>query len=217
MLPVINFPNGVHAFFSYDKKDISVLSANEFAIAEKYGTKRLGDFCTGRYCLRSCTELLGYSGDILVGERGKPLLPDNIAASVSHSKTLCGAIAADTTLFQSVGIDIESIGRVHKDMWHLLFTPNETSQLVCLDEPAQQKLSTIFFSMKEAFYKMQYPLTATYLDFKEVEVIAQQGRYSVKLLTHVNEQFRSGTQVNGTTHSHNDQIITWCLLPSHLS
>jgi len=214
MLPTFHFPEGIHSFFSYEKKDSTVLSANEYAIVEKYGAKRMTDFCTGRYCLRQCTEKLGFTGDILIGERGKPLLPNHIAASISHSKTLCGAIAANTDSFVALGFDIETAGRVHKDMWHLLFTKNETEMLMAMDTEQQQLHTTIFFSMKEAFYKMQYPITGTYLDFPEVEIQMDNDQFYVKLLRNVDPQFTEGSLTKGSMAVHKEQVITWCTMPA---
>ncbi len=213
MIPSRFFPGGICYFFSEEKKDKSILSENEWMIVQKYGTKRLADFCTGRYCMRKCTEQLGFSGDILIGDRGMPLLPNHITASLSHSKNLCGAIAGDKDLFLSLGLDIETCGRVHKKMWYLLFTKNEIEYLNSLDDEQQDFISTVFFSLKEAFYKLQYPLTGIFLDFPEVEIVMINNRFYVKMLRHVTSLFAEGRLIQGSILKYYDQVITYCSLP----
>lgn len=208
------FPEGISSYFTEDRKDANVLTTNERTISATYGSKRLADFCTGRYCLRQSTSPLGFEGEILIGERGMPLLPAHITASISHSKTMCGAIAAHKEQYISLGFDIETNGRVHKDMWHLLFTENETDYLNSLGENEQNLTSTIFFSLKEAYYKMQYPLTGTFLDFPEVEVLADNDTLAVKLLREVNERFITGHITPGYIIQHENQVITYCTIPA---
>lgn len=214
MLPHGFFPADVQYFFSGEKFDRQALSDNEWQQAKSYGAKRLTDFCTGRYCLRRCTEPLGFSGDILIGERGKPMLPGHIAASLSHSKTLCGAIAGDKNRYLSMGLDIETFGRVHGELWYMLFTKRETDFLHSLNKEDQPRAATIFFSLKEAFYKLQYPLTSVFLDFPQVEVEVVNGNYHVRLLQHVNDMFAENILVPGMVTHVDDQIITYCVLPA---
>jgi 4'-phosphopantetheinyl transferase EntD len=209
-----NLPADIHFFFSEEKMDIHVLLEGEREIAKGYGAKRFADFCTGRYCLRRCTEAFGFTGDILIGERGMPLLPRHITASLSHSKKLAGAIAGHKDKYLSVGLDIETCGRVHKDMWYLLFTGNETAFLNSLDDEQRTFLSAVFFSMKEAFYKLQYPLTGIFLDFTEVEIVVEEERFYVKTLRHVTDLFPEGRLTEGKIIQHNDQVITYCIMPA---
>ena len=210
------FPPGVHYSFTMEQKDITVLSPQELAQVEKYGTKRLTDFCTGRYCLRQATAPLGFTGDILIGERGMPLLPADITASPSHSKTLCGAIAAHRSLYTSLGFDIETNSRVHKEMWRLLFTQSEIYYLNSLSADEQLLTSTVYFSLKEAFYKLQFPLTHTYLDFLEVEITNDDGQLAIRLLRDVAEGFVKGQLFAGYMHHYNGHVITYCTLPARI-
>jgi 4'-phosphopantetheinyl transferase EntD len=69
-----------------------------------------------------------------------------------------------------LGLDIEEIGRVSPDLWNLVFTENEKKYLSGLSSDEILVQSTAIFSIKEAFYKFQHPLTKTFLDFLDVEV-----------------------------------------------
>lgn len=212
VISVADFPGDIYYYFSEEKHDVGVLVGGELAIVKDYGAKRITDFCTGRYCLRKSTEALAFSGEILVGERGRPLLPGHITASLSHSRKLSGAIAGHKDRYLSVGLDIETNGRVYRDMWYLLFTKNETLYLDSLDEERRSYMSTVFFSMKEAFYKLQYPLTNIFLDFPEVEIVVKDEAFYVKVLRHVSGLFTEGKLVQGHVIRHGDQVITYCTM-----
>ncbi len=206
------FSPGIVQHFSSRQMDASVLVGPEVELAATYGHKRRADFCTGRYCLRQCTAPLGYDGPIMPGQRGMPTLPAHITASVSHSRTLAGAIAAPTTHVRSLGLDIETIGRVHTDMWHLLFSPRETEYLAALSPQERALHSTLFFSLKEAFYKAQFPITHTYLDFHDVELIPTNGSFYISMLRHVNTQFALGAQFPASYLQLDAEFITYCAI-----
>ncbi len=207
------FPEGIIPFFTQHRRGVEVLLPSEAEISAAYGSKRLSDFCTGRYCLRSCTNILGFNGEILIGERGMPILPPGIVGTVSHSKVLSGAVAASANDFQSVGLDIESNGRVNREMWHLLFNDDESVFLDSLSAEDKALTATKYFSAKEAFYKMQFPLSGIYLDFHDVEMLPENGdRLLLKLLSDAGP-FKKGNQFELSTKVAGNEIVTFCALP----
>ena len=214
MVPTDFFPPGIKHYFTTEKHGPEALSEAEQMVSARFGAKRLSYFCTGRYCLRFCMEALGATGDILVGERGMPVLPDGLTASVSHSKVLSGAIAASKRSFASVGVDVETVGRVHGDMWHLLFNRDEIEYLQAIpSEMEREIISTSFFSLKEAFYKMQFPLTATYLDLHDAEVTLSRSGYVLRLLENAGN-LAAGQLFSGGVHYNGSEVITFCTLPA---
>ena len=48
-------------------------------------------------------------------------------------------------------------GRIDRQLWGHLFTDEETEHLLQLESAAQSRQATAFFSIKEAFYKYQFP------------------------------------------------------------
>jgi 4'-phosphopantetheinyl transferase EntD len=207
------FPEGVVPFFTQHRRGVEVLLPGESEIAAGYGSKRLADFCTGRYCLRSCTNILGFSGEIMIGERGMPVLPPGIVGTVSHSKVLSGAVAASASDFLSVGLDIESNGRINRDMWHLLFSEEESAFLHSLSAEGQVLTATKYFSAKEAFYKMQYPITGMYLDFHDVEMLPEQGDNLSVILLNDAGPFGKGRHFEVKAKVAGNEITTFCALP----
>ncbi|MBE2288105.1 MAG: 4'-phosphopantetheinyl transferase superfamily protein [Chitinophagaceae bacterium] len=219
MLPLLSidfrglFPEGIVSFFTQNRRGVEVLLPLETEIAAAYGSKRLSDFCTGRYCLRSCTNILGFNGEIPIGERGMPILPPGIVGTVSHSKVLSGAVAASTNDFQSVGLDIESNGRINREMWHLLFNDNESEFLMTLSAEDQVLTATKYFSAKEAFYKMQYPISGMYLDFHDVEMLPDNGETMLLRLLSNAGPFKKGSKFELSSKVAGNEIVTFCALP----
>jgi 4'-phosphopantetheinyl transferase EntD len=203
---------GLHYYFTDETKNESDLTTAEREAAAGFGAKRRADFATGRYCLRQCTGLLNYKDSVLIGPRGMPLLPPGIVGSISHSPKLCGAIAGAMDQFRSVGLDIESLGRVLPEMWSLLFTEGELDYLNSIAVERQMELATIFFSLKEAFYKLQFPLSGLFLDFPDVEIIAADVGFQVRNRKPVGALFVEGQQTLGYVFRFGEEIITICYL-----
>ena len=158
------------SFFISEKRELPL---NELGIPlnHKFKAKRLSDFSTGRYCARKALEQLGlYDIIIPIGKDREPIWPVGIVGSISHCDKLIGAIVAKKSDHISLGLDIEEIGTVTPDIYDLVFTENEKQYLSSLRGRELQEKSTLIFSIKEAFYKFQHPITKTFLDFLEVEV-----------------------------------------------
>jgi 4'-phosphopantetheinyl transferase EntD len=137
----------------------------------QFSRKRLTDFSNGRYCATKALEQIGIENAIIpIGEDREPIWPEGIVGSISHCDSLTGAIVAKSSDHISLGLDIEEIGRVTPDLWELVFTENEKNFLFSLSKEDQRVKSTAIFSIKEAFYKFQHPLTKVFLDFLDVEV-----------------------------------------------
>ena len=157
------------SFFSEKFFSEAMLTKNERLLTFNWSEKRITEFSTGRYCARKAlTPFELGEQDILVGTNREPLWPAGIIGSISHCDNFVGAVIASTTTLKAIGLDIETIGKVGLELWDLVFTPSEQSFLRTL-EPTQISLySTVLFSAKECFYKLQFPLTRTYIDFKDV-------------------------------------------------
>ncbi|MBW4891623.1 4'-phosphopantetheinyl transferase superfamily protein [Mucilaginibacter sp. HMF5004] len=188
-----------------------VLTAREKALIEHSAEQRIKHFSTGRFCAKQALNKAGIAdGEILVGESREPLWPEGIVGSISHSKQMAGAVVAATGKIFSVGLDIETIGGVRRDMWDMLFTPSEQQFLNSHADDELALYTTILFSGKEAFYKFQHPLTKTFLDFTDVEMSFVNGRFWLKVIKDFagKEVLPTLTQIHFTKQ--NDQIITFC-------
>jgi 4'-phosphopantetheinyl transferase EntD len=165
-----SFPDKTQSYFSSKNHEIP-LEKLGLSINHQFSPKRIADFSTGRYCSIKALEQLGIQNSIIpIGEDRAPIWPEGIVGSISHCDSLTGAIVAKRSDHISLGLDIEEIGRVTPDLWDLVFTEKEKNYLSSLSDEDKLVQSTAIFSIKEAFYKFQYPLTKTFLDFLDVEV-----------------------------------------------
>ena len=165
-----NLSQNIHYFFTSDKFFLSAENLDLHS-NHQFSPKRLADYSFGRYCATKALEQLEIKDVIIpIGKDREPIWPEGIVGSISHCDRLVGAIVAKSSDYISLGLDIEEIGRVTPDLWDLVFTENEKNYLSGLSSDDILVQSTAIFSIKEAFYKFQHPLTKTFLDFLDVEV-----------------------------------------------
>jgi len=132
---------------------------------------RQKEFAAGRLLARALSEQLGLPpAPLRRAEDRAPLWPDDRAGSLSHCDTLCAAAVGKRSAFQSVGVDVETIGRVEEKLWPTLFTEKEADYFSSLAPDTVALETTLFFSAKESFYKCQYPLTQEWVGFQDVEI-----------------------------------------------
>ena len=139
-------------------------------------TARQRDFIAGRRLARAISTTLELPPHPLRrGEDRSPVWPDDRTGSLSHGKTLCAAAIGKRDEIRSVGIDIESVGRVEAKLWPTLFTEREVAYFASLELDQVAEETTLFFSAKETFYKCQYPVTHSWVGFQDVEIQRRDG------------------------------------------
>jgi 4'-phosphopantetheinyl transferase EntD len=201
-----SFPDKTQSYFSSQNHEIP-LENSGLSFNNQYSPKRLAEFSSGRYCAIKALEQLGIK-DVLIpiGEHRAPIWPEGIVGSISHCDSLTGAIVAKNSDHISLGLDIEEFGRVTPDLWDFVFTQNEKRYLSTLSEKEILVQSTAIFSIKEAFYKFQHPLTKIYLDFLDVEINIPQFDF-VKIVSIEIEDFQIIEKNFIKLHTLNNSII----------
>ena len=137
-------------------------------------TARQRDFIAGRRLARAISTL-ELPSPAASREDRSPVWPCDRAGSLSHGKTLCAAAIGKRDEIRSVGIDIESVGRVEPKLWPTLFTAREAAYFASLEPDQVAEETTLFFSAKETFYKCQYPVTHSWVGFQDVEIQRRDG------------------------------------------
>lgn len=133
---------------------------------------RQKEFAAGRELARALSDRLGLPPAPLRRAQDRaPVWPTDRTGSLSHCDTLCLAAVGKRSAVQSVGVDVETIGRVEQKLWPTLFTEKEANYFSSLSPDAVPLETTLFFSAKESFYKCQYPLTQKWVGFQDVEVV----------------------------------------------
>jgi 4'-phosphopantetheinyl transferase EntD len=165
------FPPGVIAAAWRGPGDAAALSAEELHACEGVSPKRLGDFAAGRICARRVLRGFGYNNfSLLVGPDRRPLWPEHIVGSISHTEGFCAAVAARGDAFASLGFDAENIGRVDEQLWPDLFTKNERQELEMRKGFERSMASTILFCAKEAYYKCEFGVEPRWIGFTDVSI-----------------------------------------------
>lgn len=140
-------------------------------ISNRHRNKQL-DFIRGRTCGKMALKKMGFpiaNVELLSEPDGQVSWPEGVVGSISHSKGLAGAIVGWKKDFQSLGLDIELRNRVQPEIWDRLFTEFEQEVLLQFPMELQSEKATEIFSLKEAFYKFQWPITKTFLGMRDVE------------------------------------------------
>ena len=138
---------------------------------------RQEEFAAGRQLARALSDQLGLPpAPLRRGEDRAPVWPSDRTGSLSHCDTLCVAAVGKRNAVQSVGVDVETIGRVEQKLWPTLFTEKEADYFSSLAPDIVALETTLFFSAKESFYKCQYPLTQEWVGFQDVEITRSDSR-----------------------------------------
>ena len=175
--------------------------------------ERIQHFSTGRYCARQALNNLNiFHVSIPKGRDGEPVWPAGIVGSISHSKHLAGAVAARADRLLSIGMDIETIGDITPQMWDTVFVETEQQFLKNFKGDELALYSTLLFSGKESFYKLQPPLTKTFLDFTDVEILRYGSGFCLKMRKQLGHEtlLPEFTPIHFATHG--KQLITLCYL-----
>lgn len=96
---------------------------------------------------------------------GAPLWPDGVTGSFAHDNIVAVAAAGLRTNVGAVGIDVEPATMLPDEMFDLVTTPKERSQIAL--DPYRGRL---FFAAKEAVYKTVHPIDGQFLDYPDIEV-----------------------------------------------
>lgn len=116
--------------------------------------------------LKGCKELLKN------GDQG-PLWPAHVIGSFSHSKSMALCALASRLKYEAIGVDIELIV-TQKKFEVIKRSILRESEMKMLDQFQDKRgliLATLFFSAKEALYKMLNPLVKVYINFHEAYIL----------------------------------------------
>jgi 4'-phosphopantetheinyl transferase EntD len=165
------FPPGALVAELREPGDPAALLPEEALCLKGAVQKRGQEFAAGRACARL---LLGEFGivdfPIKAADDRRPIWPDTLVGSITHTSGFCAAVVAKRESLSAVGIDSEMAGSVKAHLWRGICTPSETAWLRSLPSDEQAAAATLIFSAKEAFYKCQYPLVRERLNFHDATV-----------------------------------------------
>ena len=151
------------ALTSKENSDGELLDG-EISLAAGMKGSRLRDFTCGRHSAHLAQTLLGLPKYPVLQQGRVPVWAQGLSGSISHSQQL--ALAGVTTLWRSIGVDVETVDRVTPKLHNSLFLPDEISTLASLPDSAP----AVAFSSKEAGYKAIYPLVGEFIGFHQASI-----------------------------------------------
>jgi 4'-phosphopantetheinyl transferase EntD len=95
-----------------------------------------------------------------------------VVGSITHTASYCAVVVMPSPPWRSVGLDAEELRRLEPGVVELITTDGERQWLADLPPGAHDDNALLLFSAKEAYFKLQYPLTGRFLDFPEVQIHA---------------------------------------------
>ena len=175
------------------------LGAEIAHVARAVATRR-AEFTTVRACAREALAELGGPTVALVPNPDRsPRWPAGFVGSLSHSSTLCAAVAARASDAGSLGLDLEADGPLDAALFATVCAPAERRALDAMPADRAALRAKRLFSAKEAFYKCQYPLTGTFLSCAQVELAldVEAGTFTVACADLPSELERVAREVRG--------------------
>ncbi len=119
--------------------------------ADALHPRRHGDFLAGRLAARAALRQLGATVLTVGREDQAPVWPSGYCGSISHSAGWAVAIAADSSQWRALGIDIEArIGANRARALRFALSPDE---LRACDDSPDEWASTRAWAAKEAAFK----------------------------------------------------------------
>lgn len=154
--------------------------------------KRLREFRAGRFAARSAIVAAGLiDAPIPIGLDRAPIWPQGIIGSISHCHGLCLAIAAPAQIAQGLGLDVENLAPLPRDLWPTILTNSEITEVGTNGLLAQR-----IFLAKEASYKAQYPQSKTLFDFHTLQVTLNGEKFTARF-TRAIAPFQTTTEIHG--------------------
>jgi len=171
--------------------------------------KRRWEFTAGRLCSRRALTQFGIENfPLLVGNNREPIWPTGIVGSISHTEGYCGVAIARKTDVQSIGLDVECIGKLQKDVWKQICTQQEVSWINSLPSDERQINVALVFSAKECLYKCQHTISRQWLGLHDVMISVNHDIREFRVRFTINNPFAAKTRLNGRYFFYDGYVFT---------
>ena len=193
-----NFGVGVSPLENFEAAPLrSAKAAGRFTVP----SRRKIAFCIGRACARDALKDIGYSAvTIDTGASGEPLWPRGCVGSISHTNNIAAAIVALSPPLQGIGIDLEE----HEPLQDLIMVEIicRSDELIRGFDPSHTvnlQHGKLLFVIKEAVYKLYWPLTMAFLDFQDIRVTVDisAGIFNAELVNPMLPKIAEGRWISG--------------------
>lgn len=141
------------------------LAPEERALIQDSNPSRQNGFATGRRLAKAALTHLGISLQPILRNERKPVWPEFVVGSISHTDHLAVSAVARAMHYQGIGVDVEVISAVDERVANRVLDEDERGWIDALQLPEWR---TALFSAKEAVYKATNPITGEFLGFRDV-------------------------------------------------
>ncbi|RUU45390.1 4'-phosphopantetheinyl transferase superfamily protein [Mesorhizobium sp. M6A.T.Ca.TU.002.02.2.1] len=132
---------------------------------------RRREFRAGRIYARQALRGLGIPESVIpIGHDRAPVWPTGIVGSISHTRSLCAVAVGLSADCLGIGIDIEEDSPLSDELTKLVSLASELKERDVIEGRLGYDLPKLLFVIKEAFYKMHFPLNRRFLTFHDVRV-----------------------------------------------
>lgn len=162
-------PVGVRYAEAFDDAVPAPLFPAEERLLTGAKAKRRGEFATARRCARDALGELGIApAPLLRGPGGAPAWPPGVLGSLTHCAGYRAAVVARCERVRVLGIDAEPAIPLPDGVLGLVTSPGERAALAALAPDVHW--DRLLFCAKEAVYKAWFPITGTWLGFRDATV-----------------------------------------------
>jgi len=180
--------------------------------------KRRAEFGTARMCARHALAELGVPGCSLVPHSDRsPFWPQGVVGSVSHTAGCCVVAVTKEKNIIGVGIDIEPDEPLRPELIPLICTAAELRSIGEIGASTAAWLGKLFFCAKEAFYKCQYNVTKTVMDFHDVELAIDtgMGTFAISQIANVGPEWDLVSRASGKFRRESGFVVATTVLESN--
>jgi len=129
------------------------------------------EFSAGRHCARIAMQQIGHPPCAIPrGLDRAPIWPLGLTGSIAHDANYCVAVVASTHHYAAIGFDLQSVGEVTNELVRHVIRPDEMPGLDMRARPNSADWPTLHFCLKEAAYKVFYPIFKQVIDFRQMRV-----------------------------------------------
>ncbi|WP_435861457.1 4'-phosphopantetheinyl transferase family protein [Streptomyces parvus] len=164
--------SAAHTSSDYESA-VHALFPEEAALVERAVPKRRREDAGVRMCARRAMSALGApaAAPLVSGHRGAPRWPGGLVGSMTHCAGYRAAVVGRVRDYRGLGIDAESNEPLDGGLLESVSLPQERVRVreLTMDTP-QVHWDRLLFSIKEAVFKVWYPLTGRELDFGEADI-----------------------------------------------
>lgn len=177
--------------------DQYILEPAEHPAVARAVPKRAREFAAGRAAGRQALAGVNHPPVAIPRSQDRsPVWPAGYSGTISHCDSICLAAVCHIKTWRSIGLDVEDTTPLQRDAWSIVLTDREEQQLYRLPPWRRMKRVKTLFSIKEAAYKAQYPLTGQVFDFKTLDVTLDGSAFAATFTQSVG-RYQTGAAITG--------------------